>query len=95
MIDRGAQERETADLTRRLKGIQTNYRFGIMDKARAQIVGARVIDDHYKTLLRMTRGRLSYSLGRPITLAPEDRRRLERWRDEALEDWNTILDDVK
>ena len=95
MIDQGAQQRETADLTRRLKGIQTNYRFGIMDKARAQKAGARVIDDHYKTLLRLTRGRLGYALKRPVTLTPEDRRRLDRWRDEAIEDWNTILDDVK
>ena len=95
MIGQGAQERETADLTRRLKGIQTNYRFGIMDKKQAQLVGARVIEDHYQTMLRFTRGRLGYSLGRPVSLAPEDRRRLDRWRDEAVEDWNTILDDVK
>jgi len=95
MIGRGAQERETADLTRRLKGIQINYRFGIMNKKRAQRLGARVIDDHYKTLLRLTQGRLGYSLRRPVTLAPEDRRRLDRWRDEAVEDWNTMLDDVK
>jgi len=95
MIERGAQERETADLTRRLKGIQTNYRFGIMDKARARYIGARVIEDHYQTLLRLTRGRLGYSLGRPVTLAPEEQRRLDRWRDEATADWNAILDDVK
>lgn len=95
MIDRGTQERETADLTRQLKGIQINYRFGIMDKTRAKLVGARVINDHYKTMLRLTRGRLGYALKRPVTLAPEEQRRLERWRDEYIEDWNTILDDVK
>jgi len=95
MIGQGAQERETADLTRRLKGIQINYRFGIMDKKRAQLVGARVIDDHYKTMIRLTRGRLGYALKRPVSLSPEDQRRLDRWRDEAIEDWNTILDDVK
>jgi len=90
MIGQGAQERETADLTRRLKGIQINYRFGIMDKKRAQLVGARVIDDHYKTMIRLTRGRLGYALKRPVSLSPEDQRRLDRWRDEAIEDWNTI-----
>jgi len=95
MIGQGAQQRETADLTRRLKGIQTNYRFGIMDKARAQYTGARVIEDHYQTLLRLTRGRLGYSLGRPVSLSPEDQRRLDRWRDEAIKDWGAILDDVK
>lgn len=95
LIGQGAQERETADLTRRLKGIQINYRFDIIDKARAQRQGARVIEDHYKTLLRLTRGRLGYSLGRPVSLAPEEQRRLDRWRDEAIEDWNRILDDVK
>jgi len=94
-IEQGAQRRETADLTRRLKGVQTNYRFGIIDKTRAQEAGARVIEDHYQTLLRLTWGRLGYSLGRPVTLAPEDRRRLDRWRDEGVEDWNRILDDVK
>ncbi|MBA7707967.1 hypothetical protein ES703_116852 [subsurface metagenome] len=95
MIGLGAQERETADLTRQLKGIQINYRFGIIDKARAQRAGARVIDDHYQTLLRLTRGRLGYSLNRPVSLTPEDQRRLDRWRDEAVEDFNTILDNVK
>jgi len=95
MIYQGTQERETADLTRQLKGIQINYRFGIMDKARARLVGARVIEDHYKTLLRLTQGRLGYALKRPVTLAPEEQRRLERWRDEYIEDWNMILDDVK
>ncbi len=95
MIDQGAQRRETADLTRQLKGIQTNYRFGIIDKRRAKKLGARVIDDHYKTLLRLTRGRLGYSLRRPVTLTPEDQRRLDQWRDDAITDWNTILDDVK
>ena len=95
MISRGTQERETADLTRQLKGIQINYRFGIMDKKRAQYVGARVIDDHYKTMIRLTRGRLGYALKRPVSLSPEDQRRLEQWRDDAIKDWNTILDDVK
>jgi len=94
-IGQGAQQRETADLTRRLKGIQTNYRFGVIDKARAEEAGARVIEDHYRTLLRLTRGRLGYSLGRPVSLAPEERRRLDRWRDEAITDWGAILDDVK
>lgn len=95
MISRGTQERETADLTRRLKGIQTNYRFGIMDKARAKSQGARVINEHYKTLLRLTKGRLGYNLARPVTLTPEDQRRLDQWRDDAIKDWNMILDDVK
>lgn len=95
MISRGTQEREAADLTRRLKGIQTNYRFGIMTKARAKSQGARVINNHYQTLLRLTKGRLGYSLGRPVVLAPEEQRQLDRWRDEAIKDWNRILDDVK
>jgi len=95
MIGQGAQERETADLTRQLKGIQINYRFGIMDKKRAQLVGARVINDHYKDLIRLTRGRLGYALKRPVSLSPEDQRRLDQWRDDTIKDWNTILDDIK
>jgi len=94
-VDTGTQTRETADLTRRLKGVELNYRFGIIDKRRAKQMGTRIIGDHYNTLLRLTRGRLGYSLGRDVTLTPEDRRRLDTWRKEAIKDFEAIIDDSR
>jgi len=94
-VDTGTQDRETRDLTRRLKGIEINYRFGIIDKKRAKRLSTRVIDDHYHTLLSLTRGRLGYNLKRNVTLSPEDKRRLDNWRNQAIRDFEAILDDTK
>ncbi len=94
-IDTGTQRRETADLTRRLKGINVNYRFGIVDKRRAKKLGKRVIEDHYQTLLKLTKGRLGYALKRPVTLTPEDQRRLDNWRNQAIRDFEAIIDDTR
>jgi hypothetical protein len=66
-----------------------------MTKERAKRVGARVITDHYNTLLSLTRGNLGYNLKRPVTLTPEDQRRLDNWRDQAIRDFGDIIDDVK
>lgn len=94
-VDTGTQDRETADLTRRLKGTEINYRFGIITKQRAKQMGTRIIDDHYNTLLRLTRGRLGYNLKRDVTLTPEDRKRLDGWRSQAIKDFEAIIDDTR
>ena len=94
-VDTGTQDRETADLTRRLKGVELNYRFGIIDKVRAKQMSTRIIDDHYHTLLSLTRGRLGYNLKRNVSLTPEDKRRLDGWRDQAIRDFEAIIDDTR
>ena len=94
-VPQGTLQRETRDLTRQLKGIQTNYRFGIITKKRAKQAGAKVITEHYNTLLALTRGNLGYNLKRPVSLTPEDKRRLDNWRDQAIQDFGDIIDDVK
>ena len=94
-VDTGTQKRETADLTRRLKGAELNYRFGIIDKKRAKQMGTRIIGDHYNILLRLTRGRLGYNLKRDVTLTPEDRKRLDGWRNQAIKDFEAIIDDTR
>lgn len=94
-IDTGTQNRETADLTRRLKGVELNYRFGIIDKRRAKKMGATIINDHYNTLLRLTRGRLGYNIKRNVTLTKEDQKRLDDWRNQAIRDFEAIIDDTR
>jgi len=94
-IDPGTQRRETRDLSRQLKGVRLNYRFGIIDKRRAKTLGKRIIDDHYQTLLRLTGERFWYATRRRTTIAPEDQLRLDRWRDEAISDFEAIIDDIR
>lgn len=95
MIDPGTQRRETADLTRRLKGVRLNYRFAIINKRRAKTLGKRIIEDHYQTMLKLTQGRLGYAINRPVSLTLEDQRRLDSWRDQAVRDFEAIIDDTR
>ena len=94
-VDTGTQTRETADLTRRLRGVELNYRFGIIDKQRAKQMGASVINDHYNTILRLTRDRLGYSIQRTVSLSPENKRSLDDWRKQAIKDFEAIIDDTR
>ena len=94
-VDQGTQQRETRELTTRLKGVETNYRFGIITKERAKRVGERIITDHYHTLLRLTHSRLFYYIKQPVSISPEDQRRLDGWRDQAIQDFWRIIDDTR
>jgi len=94
-VGRGLHGRQTRDLSRRLKGIITNYRFALITKKRARELGRAAIDDEFETLLRASRDRVRTALRRPVELPPEERRRLERWRDDYIGDFNAILADVK
>ena len=94
-VDTGTQKRETADLTRRLKGTEINYRFGIITKQRAKQMGKRIISDHYNTLLRLTRDRLGYSIQRNVSLSPENKHSLDTWRNQAIKDFEAIIDDTR
>ena len=94
-IDTGTQTRETRELTARLKGVQINYRFGIITKKRAKQLGKRIITNHYNTLLTLTQGRLGYNIQRNVNLTPEDQQRLDQWRNQAIKDFEAILDDTR
>ena len=85
----------TSMLTRRLMGIKNNYFWGLISKERAKASGRAAIEDEFKTLLRVSRDRVQYTFKRRIELPPEERDRLERWRDEYVVDWGRIMDDVK
>lgn len=82
-------------MTRQLKGVVINYRFGVITKQRATEAGRRIIEDEFKTLLRMSRDRVRWTIRKVGELPPEAQRRLERWRDEYVQDFLKILDDVK
>jgi hypothetical protein len=94
-IDSRTQLRETDDLTRQLKGVEINYRFGIIDKRRAKRLGARIITDHYNLLLSLSRSRLGLSIQRSVSLSPENKLQLNAWRKQAIRDFGVILDDAR
>lgn len=94
-VGRGTQTRFTADLSRRLKGVMVNYRHGQLSKDEARAKARRLIDTEFQTLLAVSRNRVRIAVGKVGELPPEERRRLERWRDEYLDDFYGILDDVR
>ena len=85
----------TRDLSRRLMAIRRNYRHGLMSKAWAKTSGKAVIEDEFEVLLRVSQNRIQYALRRKTDLPPEERSRLERWRDGYIMDWGRIIDDIK
>jgi len=95
MVGRGTQDMLTRDLTRRLMAIRRNYRHRLMSNERAKDSGRRVIEDEFKVLLRVSRDRVRYSLGRVSELPPEELARLMRWRDDYVADWARIIDDTR
>jgi len=95
MVSRGTQDMLTRDLNRQLLSIRRNYYHGLTSKAQAKASGKAVIEDEFLTLLRVGRDRIRYDLGRVAELPPEDRARLERWRDNYIADWGRIIDDIK
>ncbi len=94
-INPSIQKRNVADLTRRIKGVQLKYRFALIDKRRAKMLGREIMEDHYRTLLRLTKGHLGYALTRLVSLSPEDQRRLDQWRSDAIKDFEAIIDDIR
>jgi len=104
IIGRGTQDMLTNDLNRKLMAIRRNYYHGLISKAQAKASGRAVIEDEFETLLRVSRNRVQYTFRRKIELPtfrrkielpPEDRARLERWRDDYIGDWGRIIDDIK
>jgi len=83
------------DLSRRLMAIRRNYRHRLISASWAKSTGKAAIEDEFRTLLRVSQNRVQYALKRRIELPPEERARLERWRDEYVKDWERIVDDVK
>ena len=94
-VSRGTLARGSNDLGRRLKGLVTNYRFALVSKQRALEQGKRLIDNHFETMLRLSRDRIRTALKVTAELPPEERKRLERWRDDYVADFEKILDDVR
>ena len=94
-IGRGTQDVLTRDLNRRLLAIRRNYYHGLISKERAKESGRRVIEDEFEVLLKVSHDRVQYVLRRPVNLPPEERARLERWRDNYVADFGKIIDDVK
>lgn len=94
-VGRGASDRFAADLNRRLKAIVISYRHDFYTKDRAKERGKAAIEDEFDALLRLSRDRVRWTLKRPVELPPEERTRMERWRDDYIKDFNGIIDDVK
>jgi len=94
-VGQGTQNRFVADLGRKLKSIIISYRHDFYSKEVAKERGKGVIEDEFDALLRLSRDRVRWRLKRPVELPPEERRRLERWRDDYIKDFNGIIDDVK
>lgn len=94
-VGQGASNRFAADIIRRLKGIVISYRHDFYSKEIAKERGKTVIEDEFDALLRLSRDRVRWTLKRPVELPPEERRRLERWRDDYIKDFYGIIDDVK
>lgn len=95
LIGRGTQDMLTNTLTRRLMGIKNNYFWGLISKERAKASGKAVVEDEFETLLRVSRDRIRYDLGRVSELPPEELARLRRWRDNYIADFSNIIDDIK
>ena len=94
-VGRGTHKRFTADLTRRLKEIERSYRHRQLSKERARAKAQRVVDAEFETLLAVSRNRVRMAVGKVGELPPEERRRLEQWRDEYIKGFYGILDDAK
>jgi len=94
-VGRGASDRFVSDLNRKLKAIIISYRHGFYTKETAKERGKATIEDEFDALLRLSHDRVRWTLKRPVDLPPEDRARLERWRDDYIKDFDGIIDDVK
>ncbi len=94
LIGRGTQDMLARDLSRRLMAIRRNLRFRLISQEWAKTTGRKAIENEFETLLRVSRDRVQYTLRRKVELPPEERARLERWRDEYVADWGRIVDDI-
>ena len=95
LIGQGAIDLQVAQFTVQLKAIVMNYRFGQIDKRTAKKMGVRRIEQHYRAMLGLSKSRTIYALGPGATLMPEDRKRLDRWKEQTIDDFKAIIDDVR
>jgi len=94
-VGQGTQNRFATDLNRKLKAIIISYRHDFYSKETAKERGKVAIEDEFDSLLRLSHDRVRWTLKRPVDLPPEERRRMERWRNDYVKDFNGIIDDVK
>ena len=94
MMQSGAINRESMDLTRQLNNIMFQYKFGQITLTQAKLKAERVIQRHYDSLLALTKTRIRYALGPGGELSPEHKQQLERWKQDAIDNFNVILDDI-
>jgi len=95
LIGQGAIDLQVAQFTIQLKAIVLQYRFGQINKRYAKKLGERRINQHYNAMLGLSKSRTIYALGPGATLMPEDRARLEQWKNSEIENFKAIIDDVK
>ena len=74
--------------------IRRNLHFRLISVEWAKTIGRKAIENEFETLLRVSQNRVQYTLRRRVELPPEERGRLERWRDGYVADWERIVDDV-
>ena len=94
LIGRGTQDMLARDLSRWLMAIRRNLRFRLISAEWAKTTGRKAIENEFETLLKVSQNRVQYTLRRKVELPPEERQRLERWRDEYVVDWERIVDDI-
>ena len=95
LIGQGAIDLQVTQFTIQLKAIVLQYRFRQIDKRRAKKLGTRRINQHYKAMLGLSKSRTIYALGPGATLMPEDRKRLEQWKNNEIDNFEAIIDDVR
>ena len=95
LIGQGAIDVQVAQFSIQLKAIVLQYRFRQIDKRRAKKMGERRINQHYKAMLGLSKSRTIYALGPGASLMPEDKKRLDRWKEQTIDDFEAIIDDVR
>lgn len=95
LINNGTYQGEIKALTGRLKGVIINYRFGMINEARARKLGRRIIETTYDGLLDIPRRRIHATTGRLGTLTEAESEKLASWKEEAIGDFEAIIHDSR
>lgn len=93
LMPSGTLRREAQELSVRLRFIFMQLRGRKITKSQAKAQGKRAIESQYEDLIEITRREVRALMRRSITPPPEQMRELERWRDQTIADYNSVIDD--
>ena len=93
-IPDGTYIRYSNRVNAKLQRLYRRYRHKKLTKPEVRKRGKKVIDEQFEDMTKFVDRFFKRKLGKTDDLSSDDKKELDKWRDETIESWNGIVDDM-